>query len=252
MCVCHSTLQPRRDMRLLIRALRSILRVIILSCSVLLNNTVLPQVAKVQRSVGMQPAERHETASIIQSGNDGDLPIFGATFINSRQARLHCCNGQVAAKDRRPSMPSRPEDLGDPTQPDLINTQHTSADRPVFLQLEKPQRNLQIHHSECATMNDNTSSQSLLQSVLGFFARKRPQRSAKSVGSRKREAWLRTDAFLQHDDLGEADPESVARTLHAFEHLIQDDSDREIDYVGVLDIQQISVSWSVGLSLPAY
>ncbi|PMD47898.1 subtilisin-like protein [Hyaloscypha variabilis F] len=81
-------------------------------------------------------------------------------------------------------------------------------------------------------MDDDTDSQSLLQSVLGLFARKRPQRSAKpaSLTSRKREAWLRTDAFLQRDDLGEADPESVARTLRAFEHLVQDDSDREIDF----------------------
>lgn len=80
-------------------------------------------------------------------------------------------------------------------------------------------------------MDDDTDSQSLLQSVLGFFARKQPQRSIKpaSLKSRKREAWLRTDSFLQCDDVGEADPESVARTLRAFEHLVQDDSDREVD-----------------------
>jgi hypothetical protein len=103
-------------------------------------------------------------------------------------------------------------------------------------------------------MDDDAGSQSLLQSVLGLFARKRPQRSAKpaSLRSRKCEAWLRTDAFLQRDALSEADPESVARTLHAFEHLVQDDYDRTIDFVGVLDIQQTSVSRSVGLSLSAY
>ncbi|PSR80203.1 hypothetical protein BD289DRAFT_374413 [Coniella lustricola] len=80
-------------------------------------------------------------------------------------------------------------------------------------------------------MDDDTHSQSLLQSVLGLFARKRPQRSAKpaSLEWRKREAWLRADAFLQCDGVGEADPESVARTLRAFEHLVQDDSDRETD-----------------------
>ena len=90
-----------------------------------------------------------------------------------------------------------------------------------------------------AHMEDDTESQSLLQSVLGLFARKPPQRPAEaaSLRSRKYEAWLRTDAFLQRDDLGEADPESVARTLRAFEHLVQDDSNREIDFVGVLDIQ---------------
>ncbi|KAI2484612.1 Intracellular serine protease [Pyrenophora tritici-repentis] len=81
-------------------------------------------------------------------------------------------------------------------------------------------------------MDDETNSQSLLQSVLGLFARKRPQRPAKpaSLRSRKREAWLRTDAFLQCDGLGEADPDSIARTLRAFEHLVQDDSNQEIDF----------------------
>ncbi|KAJ5776453.1 uncharacterized protein N7511_001464 [Penicillium nucicola] len=81
-------------------------------------------------------------------------------------------------------------------------------------------------------MDGETHSQSLLQSVLGLFARKQPQKSAKpaSLRSRKREAWLRTDAFLQRDDIGEADPESVARTLRAFENLVQDDSDQEIDF----------------------
>lgn len=87
-------------------------------------------------------------------------------------------------------------------------------------------------------MDDNTDSQSLLQSVLGIFTRKRPQRSAKPVSleSRKREAWLRTDAFLQRDNLDEADPESVTRTLRALEHYVQDDCDREIDFVSILDI----------------
>ena len=86
-------------------------------------------------------------------------------------------------------------------------------------------------------MEDHTDSQSLLQSVLGLFARRRPQRLAKpaSLRSRKREAWLRTDAFLQRDDLDEADPENVARTLQAFEHLVEDDSDREIVVVGTID-----------------
>ncbi|PVH92328.1 subtilisin-like protein [Periconia macrospinosa] len=89
-------------------------------------------------------------------------------------------------------------------------------------------------------MDDDTDSQGLLQSVLGLFARKRPQKSAKpaSLTSRKREAWLRTDAFLQRDDLGEADPESVARTLRAFEHLVQDDSDQEVDFFAEQSFQQ--------------
>lgn len=102
-------------------------------------------------------------------------------------------------------------------------------------------------------MDDDTNSQSLLQSVLGLFARKRPQSSARpaSLRSRKREAWLRTDAFLQCDEIGEADPESVARTLRAFEHLVQDDSDRERDIEGIYDIQQTPL-FPVGLSRPAY
>lgn len=103
-------------------------------------------------------------------------------------------------------------------------------------------------------MDDDTDAQSLLQSVLGLFARKRPQRSAEpaSLTSRKREAWLRTDAFLQGDDVGEADPESVARTLRAFEHLVQDDSDRETHFVGILDLQQTPVFRCVSLPPPAY
>lgn len=103
-------------------------------------------------------------------------------------------------------------------------------------------------------MGDDTDSQSLLQSVLGLFARKRPQKPAKpaSLKTRQREVWLRTDAFLQRDGVGEADPESVARTLRAFEHLVQDDTDRDIESVGILDIQLASVFWSVGLSNFAY
>ncbi|KAF5988819.1 hypothetical protein FBULB1_1277 [Fusarium bulbicola] len=78
-------------------------------------------------------------------------------------------------------------------------------------------------------MEHSTVSQSLLQSVLGLFARKRQQISVKpeSLKARKREAWLRTDAFLQRDHLDDADPESVARTLRAFEHLVQDESHGE-------------------------
>lgn len=98
-------------------------------------------------------------------------------------------------------------------------------------------------------MDGDTDSPSLLHSVLGLFARIRPQRSAKpaSLGSRKREAWLRADAFLQRDDIGDADPESVTRTLRAFEHLVPDTSGREIDFVGSLDIQHTPVVRSVGL-----
>lgn len=76
-------------------------------------------------------------------------------------------------------------------------------------------------------MEESTVSQGLLQSVLGLFARKRQPTSVKpaSLRARQREAWLRTDAFLQRDHLADADPESVARTLRAFEHFVQDESD---------------------------
>jgi hypothetical protein len=82
--------------------------------------------------------------------------------------------------------------------------------------------------------DDDANAPSLLQSVLALFAGKRPpQRPAKpaSLQSRKREAWLRADSFMQYDDLREADPSSVKRTLRAFEHLVQEDE--EIDFVSL-------------------
>ncbi|KAJ6007469.1 subtilisin-like protein [Penicillium herquei] len=75
---------------------------------------------------------------------------------------------------------------------------------------------------------DEGESQGLLKSWLGFLARKQPERSTNpaSLRSRAREAWLRTDAFLQHDsDELDDDPESVAKALRALENYIQDDSD---------------------------
>jgi hypothetical protein len=97
---------------------------------------------------------------------------------------------------------------------------------------------------ECIIM-DEDDSQGLLKSMLGFFARKRPERSAQpaSLRSRTREAWLRTDAYLQHDadGFGEIDPERLAKTLRALEDYVQYDSDRESDSVSALDIQQAPV-----------
>jgi len=88
-------------------------------------------------------------------------------------------------------------------------------------------------------MDDDADSQGLLQTVLGLFIRRRPPlKSAEPapLEVRKRQAWLRTDAFLQQDDIGEADPESVARTLRAFEQLVQGDSGGEMDFVGILGV----------------
>ncbi|KAI1052453.1 hypothetical protein LB507_007578 [Fusarium sp. FIESC RH6] len=77
-----------------------------------------------------------------------------------------------------------------------------------------------------------SDSQSLLQSVLGIFTRKRPQKSAKPLSRklRQREAWLRVETFLQHDDLDGADPDSVVRALRALEQVVQDDCEREVDF----------------------
>ncbi|PTB62072.1 subtilisin-like protein [Trichoderma citrinoviride] len=76
-------------------------------------------------------------------------------------------------------------------------------------------------------------SQGLLQSVLGFFVRRRPEKTARpaSLRSRTAEAWLRTEAFLQQEaaESEEPDPEHIARTLRAFEDYVQYNSDGESD-----------------------
>lgn len=81
-------------------------------------------------------------------------------------------------------------------------------------------------------------SQGLLQSVLGFFVRRRPEKPAQpaSLRSRRAEAWLRTEAFLQQEaaEFEEPDPERIARTLRAFEDYVQYNSDGESDPVGAL------------------
>lgn len=91
---------------------------------------------------------------------------------------------------------------------------------------------------------DQDESQGLLKTVLGFFARRRPERSAStSLKSKKRDAWLRTDAYLQYDTdgIGEIDPERLARTLRAFEEYIEYDSDRDSDSVSAPHTGQASV-----------
>lgn len=92
---------------------------------------------------------------------------------------------------------------------------------------------------------DEDDSQGLLKTVLGFFARKQPESSAQpaSLRSRTRDAWLRTDAYLQHDTdgFGENDPERLARTLRALEDYVQYDSDRESDSVSAPYIRQAPV-----------
>lgn len=95
---------------------------------------------------------------------------------------------------------------------------------------------------------DGDDSKGLLRSMLGFFARKRPEKTAQpaSLRSRTREAWLRTDAFLQHDadEFDKIDPESLARTLRKLENYVQYDSDRELVFVSALEIHTASSSLS--------
>ena len=100
---------------------------------------------------------------------------------------------------------------------------------------------------------DEDDSQGLLKTVLGFFARKRPESSAQQPSSkwRTRAAWLRTDAYLQHDNdgFGEVEPERLARTLRALEDYVQCDSNRESDSVSDLDIRQAPVFRPLTFSL---
>lgn len=92
---------------------------------------------------------------------------------------------------------------------------------------------------------DESDSQGLLKTVLGFFARKRPERSVQpaSLKSQTRDAWLRTDAYLQHDTdgFGEIEPGHLARTLSALEDYVQDNPDRQSDSVSDSNIRQASV-----------
>jgi hypothetical protein len=98
---------------------------------------------------------------------------------------------------------------------------------------KNPYANLNSITSISIMDDDDTDAPTLLQSVLALFAVKRPQKSAKpaSLRSQKRQAWLRADSFLQHDDVREADPASVKRTLRAFEHYVQDDPHGEMNFV---------------------
>lgn len=82
---------------------------------------------------------------------------------------------------------------------------------------------------------DSDDSPGLLKFILGFFARKPAQKPARSASlkSQALDAWLRADAYLQHEtgEFNQRDPEQVARTLRAFENLVQYDSNRESDSV---------------------
>ncbi|KAI2632315.1 hypothetical protein GGR54DRAFT_29393 [Hypoxylon sp. NC1633] len=83
---------------------------------------------------------------------------------------------------------------------------------------------------------DHDDSRGLLKSFLNFFAVRAPEKSSTqppSLSSQALDAWLRTDAYLQHEtnDFDELEPEQITRTLRTFENLVQYDSDRESDSV---------------------
>ena len=86
---------------------------------------------------------------------------------------------------------------------------------------------------------DEDESRGLLKSVLAFFARNQGQTSGSSapLRSQARDAWPRTDSFLQHenDEINEIGVDQVARTLNAFENLIQDDSHPNADLVSIIN-----------------
>jgi hypothetical protein len=90
-----------------------------------------------------------------------------------------------------------------------------------------------------------SDSRGLLKSILGLFSRKAPEKSTPptSLTSQALGAWVRTDAYLQHnlDDFDEIDPDKVSRTLRAFENLVQYDSEQESDSVSTMASQQSPV-----------
>ena len=74
---------------------------------------------------------------------------------------------------------------------------------------------------------DDRDSRGLLKSILGLFARKQPERSTPaSLKSQALDAWVRTDAYLQHEtnDFDDYEPAQVHRTLTTFENLVHHDS----------------------------
>ncbi|KAL7914162.1 hypothetical protein GGI35DRAFT_236740 [Trichoderma velutinum] len=80
---------------------------------------------------------------------------------------------------------------------------------------------------------DVDDSQGLFKTVLGYFVRRQPEKSAQPVSLRSQAhaAWIRADAFLQNeaDESDEPDPEHIARTLRAFEQYVQYNSDEKSD-----------------------
>ena len=83
---------------------------------------------------------------------------------------------------------------------------------------------------------DIEDARGLLKSILGFFARKQPERSAPaSLQSQALDAWVRTESYLQHEtnDFDNFEPAQVKRTLTTFENLVHYDSDPDSDTVSI-------------------
>ena len=84
---------------------------------------------------------------------------------------------------------------------------------------------------------DYDDSRSLLKTILGIFARRPPEKPApaSSLRSQALDAWVRTDAYLQHEtnDFEGNDPEQLARTLTTLEDLVQYDCDPFQDLVSI-------------------
>ncbi|KAJ8122601.1 hypothetical protein ONZ43_g1245 [Nemania bipapillata] len=80
-------------------------------------------------------------------------------------------------------------------------------------------------------MDEGVSQGELLKYALGVIGQKRPAKTGRSARLKSpTEAWLRVDAFLQHDSEDfEDDSEHTASTLRAIEHYLQPESDEEED-----------------------
>lgn len=87
----------------------------------------------------------------------------------------------------------------------------------------------------CRIMDEEDESPGLLRYMFGFLARNppRPIKKPKSLRARRQDAWLRTDAFLQHDadEFDDMEPEQRDRTLRALEGYVEVQTDGESDFV---------------------
>lgn len=92
------------------------------------------------------------------------------------------------------------------------------------------------------------NARGFLKDILGYFAHKPPEETTQpaSLRSQTLEAWVRTDAFLQHEtnDLDGIDPDQLARTLTALENLVQYDHHPKQHIVSKFDFPMTDCSLS--------